>query len=324
MQYVQDTGSIEPEACAPDMFTANLTQARLARLWRSLNSRQNSKYDPTQGEQRYDRFRTEFLSTLPPALALDPDRSWDRQLPKLVMQRQLLHINIFDFICWIFRPLLLMTPDHVASLAPYKQVLIQAQKKELALAAIKELEVVSDLHSSLGGSHTRFTSIIFSTFEAAVLLLCLCLYHDFSHEEDDFLPGTKSLGFLGLSDGQLTREQVLQAVEIALRRLQLLAEISSPAASGASVLLQLYTKAKAIRIDTLALERTQESSSFPLSWPSDISFQDGGNTGCWASLEQLDPNLMTGFPISQKDIYTNSELVGLELSSLYSFSNNLE
>lgn len=253
-------------------------QVQLGRFWRSFGSRRNSEYNPTQGEQRYERFCTEYLSILPPALALDPDTKWDEHLPKLSMQRQLLHIAIFDSVCWNFRPLLLLKPNQTASLAPYKRVLLQSQKKRIGLAVLKELEAVSALHSMFGGSHTRFSAIIFNTFEAAVLLLCLCSHADFPFDQGEY-----SSDILGLKVGRLTRAKSMQAVEKALGRLQVLAEVSDMAASGARVVSQLFVKAS--REDHREPEPAEPSRSSP--WPNTFSNLLGVD---W---EQSNPNLVT-------------------------------
>ncbi|KAI3010084.1 hypothetical protein CBS147346_1866 [Aspergillus niger] len=92
-------GDLAASADAPEDFTERLMQVRLGRFWRSFGSRRNLPYDPTHGEQRYERFCAEYIPTLPPAYALNPDRRWDGQLPKLPMQRQLLYIAIFDSVC---------------------------------------------------------------------------------------------------------------------------------------------------------------------------------------------------------------------------------
>lgn len=247
---------------SPDIFTERLMQVQLGRFWRSFGPRRKIDYDPLEGEQRYDRFCAEYLPTLSPALALEPDTQWDADLPKLPMQRQLLHIAIFDSICWSFRPLLLLKSAQIARLAPYKQVLLQSQKRRLALAALKVLEAVTSLHTMFGGSHTRFAAIIFNTFEAAVLLLGLCCHGDciFDH-------GEESTVLLGVKAGRLTRDRALQVAEQALRRLQMLASVSEMAASGAHVVTQLFIRA------------TQEPASEPLiptassessSWPGSL------------------------------------------------------
>ncbi|KAL4909242.1 hypothetical protein BDW74DRAFT_79038 [Aspergillus multicolor] len=198
LRLVPDIGT---DRTAPELFTERLMQVQLGRFWRSFGPRRNVEYDPLQNEQRYDKFCAEYLPTLPPAFALEPNTQWDTNERKLPMQRQLLHIAIFDSICWNFRPLLLLQPTQIASLAPYKQVLLQSQKRRLALAALKVLEAVTALHTMFGGSHTRFAAIIFNTFEAAVLLLGLCCHADFPFghgEEDTVLLGVKTGSLLDL------------------------------------------------------------------------------------------------------------------------------
>ncbi|KAL4740431.1 hypothetical protein BDV11DRAFT_214426 [Aspergillus similis] len=284
LRLVPDIGT---DASAPEIFTERLMQVQLGRFWRSFGPRRKVEYDPLESEQRYVRFCAEYLPTLSPAFALEPDTQWDAELPKLPMQRQLLHIAIFDSICWNFRPLLLLKPPEIARLAPYKQVLLQSQKRRLALAALKELEAVTTLHAMFGGSHTRFAAIIFNTFEAAVLLLGLCCHGDwpFDHGEENML-------LLGVKIGQLTRDKALRAAEQALRRLQMLAEVSEMAASGAHVVTQLFTMATQRQAPEPVTPMGPSGSS---SWPGSLLNLLGldDDAGRRASAEHANPNWMS-------------------------------
>ncbi|CBF76151.1 hypothetical protein AN5071.2 [Aspergillus nidulans FGSC A4] len=114
---VPDTSA---NASAPEIFTERLMQVHLGRFWRRFGPRRKFEYDPLEAEQRYDRFCAEYLPTLSPEFALEPDSQWDAILPKLPMQRQLMHTAIFDSICWNFRLLLILKPTQIARLAPYK------------------------------------------------------------------------------------------------------------------------------------------------------------------------------------------------------------
>ncbi|KAM3083611.1 hypothetical protein ACMFMG_004256 [Clarireedia jacksonii] len=259
---------------APDMFTERLMQVRLARFWNNFDSGRNSEYDPMQAEQKYEKFCAEYLRSLPPAFALVPETKWDNHFPKVPMQRQLLHICIFDSICWNFRPLLLLKPHQIACLAPYKQVLLQAQKKTLAMAALKELEAISALHSMFNNCQTRFGVIIFNTFEASVLLLSICTSADFFNGQDE-----SSSQFLDLETTPLTQKRLMQAARKGLDRLETLAEVSEIASSGARALAQLYANASR---DVEAIPSTgfdydlEFSTSFDLLEPSLMTeqFQD--------------------------------------------------
>ncbi|KAJ6151654.1 hypothetical protein N7470_007251 [Penicillium chermesinum] len=155
LRLIPDVGimSADIDTNAPDMFTERLMQVQLGQFWRRVGPRRSCDYDPTQSEQRYEKICAEYLPSLHPAFAIDcPDTKWDNALPKLPMQRQLLHIAIFDSVCWNFRPLLSLKPDQIAELAPYKQVLLQSQKRRLGMAAVKVLEAVTALHLMFGGS----------------------------------------------------------------------------------------------------------------------------------------------------------------------------
>ncbi|OJZ85801.1 hypothetical protein ASPFODRAFT_135656 [Aspergillus luchuensis CBS 106.47] len=265
LRLAPDIGLSTP-ADTPEIFTERLMQVRLGMFWRSLGSKRNLPYDPIHGEERYERFCADYIPTLPPEFALNPDRRWDVQLSKLPMQRQLLYIAIFDSVCWNFRPLLLLQPSQVTSLPPYKQVLLRSQKHRLALAALEELHAVTTLHTMFGSSHTRFSAIIFNTFEAAVVLLVLCAHKDFPFDQ-----GESHVDILGLRVATLTRARTMRAVEKALGRLQMLAGVSEMAASGAQVVTQLF--AKAVRLEQLqepdtTTESSQSSSSPRMNFPN--------------------------------------------------------
>ncbi|KAI9752219.1 MAG: hypothetical protein M4579_005722 [Chaenotheca gracillima] len=231
------------EADAPESFSERLLQARLADFWRSFHPRQGADYDATVAEERYEKFCTDFLTTLPPIFALNPNEEWDERMQMLPLQRQILHITIFDTLCYNFRPVLLREPSQVQSLPVYKQVLLSSQRKALAVAALKVLDGVANLHAMLGGSHTRFAGIIFPTFEAAVLLVGLCMEVDFSGDGDDGPPGLLDIDPLGSGKAGLTRERCYQAAHDALARLRTLAEVSNMAEAGARTLDRLLTKA---------------------------------------------------------------------------------
>ncbi|KAH8719436.1 hypothetical protein GQ44DRAFT_741938 [Phaeosphaeriaceae sp. PMI808] len=255
--------NIDVDTDAPDPFTERLMQLQLGRFWRRHGSKRNLEYNPTQAQQIYEEYCSEYLLTLSPVFALKPETKWDMKNPRFPMQRQLLYICIFDSICWHFRPLLLLKPDQVASLPLYKQILLQSQKNILAIAALKELEAIHSLHSLFNGSHTRFAAIIFNTFEACVLLLSLCTHPGFPSEGQN-----DSLGHeLGLEDGQLTRTRLIQATERGLKRLQMLTEINDMAASGAETLLQLFANVTK-SIDSLESPMISETSNWDPLVPS--------------------------------------------------------
>lgn len=245
------------------MFTERLLQFQLARFWRQYPPNQESVFDPSKAEQRFERFVAEFLETLPPAFALKPDRRWDEQLPRLIMQRNLLHIYIFDSVCRNFRQLLSLQADQVAMLAPYKRVLIQSQKKVLAHAAIRELDAVTALYSHFQGGAASFGPIVFNTFEAAVLLLTLCGQPDLFGDEDN-----DPARVVGFKVGRISRKQLLDAAEKAHGRLQALTMVNDMAAAGARTLAQLM----------LCLSQEDESRlSQQSSWASP-SLALGGST----------------------------------------------
>ncbi|KAJ5532195.1 hypothetical protein N7494_008747 [Penicillium frequentans] len=302
LRLIPDIGNISAEANAraPDIFTERLMQVRLGQFWRRFVSPRNSEYDPTGSEQRYDKLCGEYLPSLHAAFAIDhPDTAWDNVLPKLPMQRQLLYIAIFDSVCWNFRPLLLLKPDFIAGLAPYKRVLLQSQKQRLAIAALKELEAVTALHSMFGGSYTRFAAIIFNTFEAAILLLSLCSHVDFPFDQGD--ANTNILGI----QAKLTYKKAMQAAEQAIGRLQMLAELSDMAAAGARVAAQVFAKAAKSKEPTspVAPAGLFDNSFWQFAHSADIGAAE--DLGPCLTLEQADPVLMSDIfsSTAQEDSY---------------------
>ncbi|KAF2490009.1 hypothetical protein BU16DRAFT_168514 [Lophium mytilinum] len=230
------------DADAPEDYSERLLQARLASFWRSLAPKQGAKYDATVAEERYGKFCSDFLPHLPPYFALEPSKEWDERLPKLPLQRQILHVAIFDFLCQNFRQVLLREPSQVQSLPAYKQVVVASQKRALAAAALKMLEGVAKLHALLGASYTRFAAVILPAFEAAVVLVSLLTM-------DQRFPGADlgddgplralDVDPLGWEKAHLTRDRCYQATQQALARLEMLAEVSNMAKAGAGTLARL-------------------------------------------------------------------------------------
>ncbi|KKZ63382.1 hypothetical protein EMCG_02313 [[Emmonsia] crescens] len=317
LRLIADIGDLspDPDVSAPDIFTERLMEVQLGRFWRSFKLKQNSKYDPIEGEDRYERLCVEYLPSLHAAFAIDhPDATWDSALPKLPMQRELLHIAIFDSVCWNFRPLLLLKPSYIASLPPYKRVLLQSQKLRLGLAALKELEAVTALHSMFGGSYTRFAAIIFNTFEATVLLLCLCTHADFPFDQGD-----ENTDILGMK-AKLAYKRAMQVAEQAINRLQMLAELSDMAASGARVAAQLF--AKAVRAKQSLNQGAPAVSSTNSLWtPLDSASMEAIDDvqEQWRFLDQADPALTTEMFSSmvQKDSFPNFQVSPLEIPILW-------
>ncbi|ROW10882.1 hypothetical protein VPNG_05314 [Cytospora leucostoma] len=277
---------IDIGADAPDDFTERILRARLARFWRhhsppprGSGSGSEPNYDAVAAEERYETFCRTFLPTVPPAFALyRPDKQWDERLPNLPMQRHMLHMAIFEFLCWNFGPSLLQQPEHIGRLPEYKRVLLAHGKRALAAAALGLLESVSALHALMGGSHTRFSGIIMSNFEGAVPLLCLCV--DLSFPEGGRGP-EREVNMMRAAGGQaqssqplpvgterqmtdllrakldtVTRSECMRAARSALETLQTLAGVSEMAEVGARTLARLSGKVDGVR------------SSPPAEWPA--------------------------------------------------------
>ncbi|KAI1085946.1 hypothetical protein F5B19DRAFT_480936 [Rostrohypoxylon terebratum] len=250
-KYGAGEDCIDSSVDTPDPFAERLLQVRLADFWRNVGPTNGAEYDIVAAEERYDKFCREYLSQIPSSFALvNPDEALDKRFPKLRLQRKLLHIGIYDSLCWNFRPLLLQQP---LPLPTYKRVLLDSQKKALAIAALHALNAVSQLHSLLGGCHTRLAGIIFSTFEAAVLLVCLIMDPTFPRDDPDqhSPPSTATkTDPLQAATRNISRQECLQAVQGALERLQMLAEVSSMADVGAKTLVSILNKTSKPSIST--------------------------------------------------------------------------
>jgi hypothetical protein len=224
---------------APEAFSERVLQARLAGSWRQFPSSSNAEYDATAAEERYEQFCSDFLSTLPAAFALDPSEQWDEHSRRLPLQRQILHIAIYESLCQNYRRLLFCGTTQLQALPAYKQVLLSSQKKALAVAALKVLDEISKLHAKLGGPHTRFPGIILPTFEAAVVLVGVCEDSEFPASSIGGPLHTHKIDPLGTGIPYLSRERCIQATRDALTRLNTLAEVSTMAEEGANALAYL-------------------------------------------------------------------------------------
>lgn len=182
------------------------------------------------------------------------------------------------------------------------------------MAALKELEAVATLHSMFGGSYTRFAAIIFNTFEAATLLLCLCSHADFPFNQGD--DNTEVLGI----KAKLTYRKAMQAAEQAVNRLQMLAEFSNMAASGARVAAQLFAKAVRVKQKQSPSPVVPAGSSADSLWAPPYSTTMGVDEGQkqWPSLEHTDPVLMTDIfsSMAQEDADPRLQLSSLEFPML--------
>jgi hypothetical protein len=96
LRFLNSISESAADTGAPEMYTERVMQLRLGKFWRSVAPKRGAAYDAAQGEQRYEQFCLDFLPILPPALALEPDTRWDKNAPKLAMQRHLLYISVYD------------------------------------------------------------------------------------------------------------------------------------------------------------------------------------------------------------------------------------
>ena len=229
---------------APDEYVERLLQAQLVNFWRSFPPRRSAHYEAMVAEERYEIFCKEFLTELPPIFALQPSQEWNERLKKLPLQRQVLHVAIFDAVCHNFRPVLLLEPTNVQSLPAYEQMLVASHKRRLAVAALKVLKCASSLHALLGNSFTRFSTIILPTFEAAVILISAIADGQSSgtNSGNDELLRRLDIDPLRHEMAHFMLARCCQAVQEALARLQMLAQVSEIAKTGARTLARLMAK----------------------------------------------------------------------------------
>lgn len=286
MRLVPDAD--EKSLDAPELFTERLLQFRLTAFWKSCRLQTNTDelYDPLVAEERYNKFQIEFLSKLPAPFRLHGfSREWDKQLPRLPMQRQLLFTTVFESVCQNFRPLLLLHQQQVQGLPVYKQVLIRTQRQMLAHAALSMLEAVTTLHDMLGASHTRSTSVIIPTFEASVLLLCLSLHESpiESMKEQQHSPDANMEHESHMSASEYPgRERCIQAAQDGLARLRMLAEVSVMAGVGAenlSLLLQQVTATSLVTDSSSTDDQFLSENMKPIvSQPTDLDLSSSNTT----------------------------------------------
>ncbi|KAH8701856.1 hypothetical protein BGW36DRAFT_106709 [Talaromyces proteolyticus] len=293
--FESDNDSSELAAVVPDPFTERLLQVRLADFWRFVRPAPRSEFDMVVAEEIYDQFCRDYMAKLPCTFSLDPDKTWDKRLPKLQLQRQLLHIAIYESLCWHFRPVLL---HHDKSMPSYKRVLLDAHKRALAVAALHTLQGVSQLHAMLSGSHRRFAGLIFSTFDAAVLLVYLCTDPQFpppclGHKTCTICPKIDPLrpGMITLS-----RQECIQAVQSALNWLRMLGEEISAADIGANTLTQLLSSVcKTDTPTTTAVATNGTEMKDVLSNQDIVATTVQSDMPNWHSLNPLDLQLLENF-----------------------------
>ena len=250
------SGADDPDA--PDAFTERSLEARLLRTWASIvppKKVDKSAYDPYVVEEQYEKLRREYVLTLQPAFKLDePDTKWDRMLPMLVRQRQLLRISVFTLLCQLFRPLLTLKADQVEAMPQYKRDLLFAQRNHLTNAATSLLESVACLHDNMGGNQTKFFLLSFCTFEPAMLLgmhllgfeTSLGLFAQAPESDVSKDPQRNRVAFPTATRkapvGGLDMERCRMHIKTALRRLNMLCEVSVIASIGAHYLGQLHIR----------------------------------------------------------------------------------
>lgn len=225
-----------------DEFTERLLQARLANFWKSARVDCNNGHDLVGAEERYERFCNEYLANLPSAFALKPNMQWDTQFPILAKQRELLHISIFESLCYNFRSTLLQNLRQAQNLPEYKQVLLLTQRRRLAVVALHVLTSASALHVLISGSQTRLPEIIRPTFEAAVLLVNVYLDQSLFEEMSSKRYNPSKIDPLEAGMASLTRGECISAIRDALARLQIMREVSHMAKITAQALSQLLQR----------------------------------------------------------------------------------
>ncbi|KAL5583936.1 hypothetical protein FOVSG1_015287 [Fusarium oxysporum f. sp. vasinfectum] len=235
MRLGPDNDFLEP-------FLDRILIARLVAFWRNSTPKHDAKYDGIAVEALYSKFCHEFISTLPPAFALQPNREHDEQVPGLPLQRQLLHVNIYFFISLCFRRVLTRDTSQDCYLPNYKRVLLSSHLSFLASVTLRALDCTHILHALMGGSQMRCPVLITSLFEMSLVLVCLCARREVPADEDDDDPHVAVGGDQhGISTEVPTRGRCLQTLQKALETLQMLADVSDMAEVGARHLEELMS-----------------------------------------------------------------------------------
>jgi hypothetical protein len=216
---------------APDVFTERMLQAKLSKLWSSLNIA--IPYDPVASEEAYAKLSRSFISQLPTAFDVHaPDRQWDSKLPHLSRQRHTLYIAIYIGMGQIFQPLLSLRAEQVDLMLQFKRDLLVQHRELLVRSAIRALLSLNEVYQLMGGKTHRFFMLGFCTFQAAMLLCLHLLTLDASQQapsgnmrqmEQQF-PGSRIFQACMSSDlasPQTCRQHIEQALSL-LRSLQTL------------------------------------------------------------------------------------------------------
>ncbi|KAI0202849.1 hypothetical protein F4808DRAFT_420054 [Astrocystis sublimbata] len=238
MHLLSDVGTVPG---APDAFSERLLQVQLIDYWRLHAPASEVGYDPLVVQETYDDFCSHFICTIPPVFGLKPDQKWDDSVPRVLLQRHVFHVALFESLCHNFRPAVLPTQQEIEKLPTWKQTIWQSHTKALAVSAINLLKTISNLQMMICGSYTRFSDIIMPTFEAATLLLTLCNNATFPAPTVE-VPTTVTVTKphpLSADMDAITREGCMQAIKEAIARMQKLAEVSKMADVGMQALTPL-------------------------------------------------------------------------------------
>ena len=241
---------------SPDIFLERTLQVRLVRLWYSINPSSNGRplsYDPGTVEEIFGRLQREFVSVLPPVFDFhNPDLQWDRQMPMLKCQRQMLRISVFALLLQLFRPLLLFDTEQMESVHHYKRRLAVTQRSHLVESAMSLLDSIACLHDLMGGSQTKFYLLSFYTFEPAMLLgMHLLSFEDFqglaaktrtSYEDTSLWKPARSAQAVNIEIELPSKVECRAHIDRALERLDMLREVSIIAEVGAQKLRELVSR----------------------------------------------------------------------------------
>ncbi|KFA51572.1 hypothetical protein S40293_03969 [Stachybotrys chartarum IBT 40293] len=306
----------------PGPYMGQLLQAKLAQFWGRGRPKMNGseEYDPAVLEQKYETFVTGFLGTLPASFALKPSTELDGLVPNLVRQRLLLHIAVYNYICNIFKPLLQLETAYKRSLPRYKRAIVRTQKQRLTRTALGMLETVKALYMLLGSTHTRLHSITFYTFEATVLLSCVCSASDDdlgAEVEEGGLDGFNCSDFsfchpvdpLSAEEVDISQARCSEAISEAHKRLEILSDCNAMAEVGARAIRKHLGRVleRAISEDAmLPTPASSSSSSSQLHFPSRVETQSLAASASSTSAETVLDDVFQ-VPFVSADWETNSD-----------------
>jgi hypothetical protein len=178
----------------PSPFTHMALQTQLSHTMSMKIREVDSPFSPEQ-VLAYEREVEDWLSSFPPAYSItEPDTSWDKEHPYIVLQRRQLHATAYMIKLDLLKPYII---KRVNGITPEIDQAFQSIGVDCCLKLMEASQRIFDLIFPITA---KFHLVIFCVFDTAAIL-CSALIHDKARS----LP---------------QRHQVVQAIETALTMLE--------------------------------------------------------------------------------------------------------